>query len=253
MNEDLLKEVNAIKSKLDIMHEDMKRFMERSNQQHLASIVNGCRSDFLDVIRGYATDDIEGSLEGKMVGDCHMKKTCKALFIDLLNNNLDQIKGSEVSVDSISNTKSKLEQMRGKSPYDQCKTCFSEAARLLDKQIDLMRSLRVYHDNEVTGESMEPLSVEDAVTDLLEPLSNKQRLQILKALFAETMTFSALAELTGLRGGNLLFHLQKLQDGGMILQRNERGDYMITEKGYRALRVVAQLYSDLGSKIIASK
>lgn len=67
------------------------------------------------------------------------------------------------------------------------------------------------------------------------------------------MTFSALAELTGLRGGNLLFHLQKLQDGGMILQRNERGDYMITEKGYRALRVVAQLYSDLGSKMITSK
>jgi hypothetical protein len=47
MNADLLKEVNGIKSKLDIMHEDMKRFMERSNQQHLNSIVDGCRSDFL--------------------------------------------------------------------------------------------------------------------------------------------------------------------------------------------------------------
>jgi len=47
MNADLLKDVNAIKSKLDIMHEDMKRFMERSNQQHLNSIVDGCRSDFL--------------------------------------------------------------------------------------------------------------------------------------------------------------------------------------------------------------
>ena len=42
--------------------------------------------------------------------------------------------------------------------------------------------------------------------------------------------------------------LQKLQDGGMILQRNERGDYMITEKGYRTSRGVSELYSDLGSK-----
>jgi len=230
MNADLLKEVNGIKSKLDIMHEDMKRFMERSNQQHLNSIVDGCRSDFFDVIRGYATDEIESSLEGKISKDCHMKNACKALFSDLLNSSLDQIKSGEVSADSINDAKSKLEEMRRKSPYDQCKTCFSEVARLLDKQIDLMRSLRVYRENDLTGESMESLPEKETVVELLEPLSNKQRLQILKALFAETKTFSALAELTGLRGGNLLFHLQKLQDGGMILQRHERGDYMISEK-----------------------
>ncbi|HQJ62638.1 MAG TPA: winged helix-turn-helix domain-containing protein, partial [Methanothrix soehngenii] len=236
MNADLLKDVNAIKSKLDIMHEDMKRFMERSNQQHLNSIVDGCRSDFFDVIRGYATDEIESSLEGKISKDCHMKNACKALFSDLLNSSLDQIKRGEVSADSINDAKSKLEEMRRRSHYDQCKTCFSEVARLLDKQIDLMRSLRVYRENDLTGESMQSLPEEETVIELLEPLSNKQRLQILKALFAETKTFSALAELTGLRGGNLLFHLQKLQDGGMILQRHERGDYMISEKGYRALR-----------------
>ncbi len=253
MNADLLKEVNAIKSKLDIMHEDMKRFMERSNQQHLNSIVDGCRSDFFDVIRGYATDEIESSLEGKISKDCHMKNACKALFSDLLNSSLNQIKSGEVSADSINDAKSKLEEMRRRSPYDQCKTCFSEVARLLDKQIDLMRSLRVYRENDLTGESMESLPEEETVVELLEPMSNKQRLQILKALFAETKTFSALAELTGLRGGNLLFHLQKLQDGGMILQRHERGDYMISEKGYRALRGVAELYSDLGSKRINSE
>lgn len=206
MNADLLKEVNGIKSKLDIMHEDMKRFMERSNQQHLNSIVDGCRSDFFDVIRGYATDEIESSLEGKISKDCHMKNACKALFSDLLNSSLDQIKSGEVSADSINDAKSKLEEMRRKSPYDQCKTCFSEVARLLDKQIDLMRSLRVYRENDLTGESMESLPEKETVVELLEPLSNKQRLQILKALFAETKTFSALAELTGLRGGNLLFH-----------------------------------------------
>jgi DNA-binding transcriptional ArsR family regulator len=253
MNADLLGEVNAIKSKLDVMHEDMKRFMEHSNQQHLISIVNGCRSDFLDVILGYATGEIENGLEGKMVKDCHMKEACQALFSDLLNSNLDQIRKSEVSVDSISNTKSKLDQMRGKAPYDQCKNCFTEAARLFDKQIDLMRSLRVYRYNDVTPESMKDLPDENIVSEILEPLSNKQRLQILKALSAETKTFSSLAELTGLRGGNLLFHLQKLQDGGMILQRHERGDYMITEKGYRALKGVSELYSDLVSKRIKAE
>ena len=167
MNADLLKEVNGIKSKLDIMHEDMKRFMERSNQQHLNSIVDGCRSDFFDVIRGYATDEIESSLEGKISKDCHMKNACKALFSDLLNSSLDQIKRGEVSADSINDAKSKLEEMRRRSPYDQCKTCFSEVARLLDKQIDLMRSLRVYRENDLTGESMESLPEKETVVELL--------------------------------------------------------------------------------------
>ena len=130
MDADFQGEVNAIKSKLDIMHEDVERFMERSNQQHLVSILNDCRSDFSDVILGYARDEIESGLEGKMVKDCRMKEACKALFSDLLKNNLGQIKEGEVSDDSISNTRSKLEQMREKAPYEQCKNCFSEAARL---------------------------------------------------------------------------------------------------------------------------
>jgi predicted transcriptional regulator len=73
------------------------------------------------------------------------------------------------------------------------------------------------------------------VKSVLEPISNKQRLQILKSMASETMTFTALSELTGLRGGNLLFHIQKLLESDLILQRHERGDYMITEKGYNLL------------------
>lgn len=67
----------------------------------------------------------------------------------------------------------------------------------------------------------------------------------MKGLASETRFFSSLSELTGLRGGNLLFHIQKLLGSGMILQRHERGDYMITEKGYRALLGIAEVYLKL--------
>jgi hypothetical protein len=72
----------------------------------------------------------------------------------------------------------------------------------------------------------------------------------MKALFTETKTFSALSLITGLRGGNLSFHLQKLMDCGMILQRNERGDYMIPEKGYAVLRGIVETYQNLGPQKI---
>jgi predicted transcriptional regulator len=56
---------------------------------------------------------------------------------------------------------------------------------------------------------------------------------------SETRTFSTLSELTGLRGGNLLFHIQKLLETDLILQRHERGDYMITKKGFNLLTMLA--------------
>src|SRR5660397_112013 len=92
-----------------------------------------------------------------------------------------------------------------------------------------MRSLQIYNTDKEKKQDISVLPDELIVNDILEPLSNKARLQILKAIAIETKTFSALSELTGLRGGNLLFHLQKLLDSGMILQRHERGDYMITD------------------------
>jgi predicted transcriptional regulator len=48
--------------------------------------------------------------------------------------------------------------------------------------------------------------------------------------------------MTGLRGGNLLFHLRKLQDSGTFLQRKEWGDYVITDKGYQILKMVVECH-----------
>jgi hypothetical protein len=70
LHSDLQSEVTAIKSKLDEMHEDMLRFMERSNQQHLASILDDCRSSFSGALLGYAAEEIETGLESRMVRDC---------------------------------------------------------------------------------------------------------------------------------------------------------------------------------------
>jgi predicted transcriptional regulator len=56
------------------------------------------------------------------------------------------------------------------------------------------------------------------------------------------MSFSAFSKLTGLRGGNLLFHLQKLLDSGLIIQQHERGDYMITGKGFRIMEGISAIY-----------
>ncbi len=240
-------ELLEIKEKLYEIHKDMKKFMEQSNQQHLDSVLSGSRTNFTNAIIGHIVDDIEGGLESNMVKKCQMRETCKSNFTGFLQKNASLIKQDVVNEDVILKNQSDLDGMRSNAPSKQCEKCFSNVQTLFGKQVNLMRSLQIYNTDKEQKQEISILPEELIVNDILEPLSNKQRLQILKAIAIETKTFSLLTELTGLRGGNLLFHLQKLLDSGMILQRHERGDYMITDKGFKVLRSIGDLYSVLNS------
>jgi predicted transcriptional regulator len=245
--ENSYKEILEIKKKLYEIHNDMKRFVEQSSQQHLEHVLSGSRTNFTNAIIGHVLDDIDGGLENNMVKKCDMRETCKSNFTGFLQKNASLIKQDEVHEDVILKNQSDLNDMRSNAPVKQCEKCFSNVQTLFGKQVDLMRSLQIYNTDKEKKQDISLLPEELIVNDILEPLSNKQRLQIMKAIAIETKTFSALTELTGLRGGNLLFHLQKLLDSGMILQRHERGDYMITDKGFKVLRSIGDMYSVLNS------
>jgi DNA-binding transcriptional ArsR family regulator len=240
--EDIQDEILEIKSKLSDIHADLKQFLERSNLQSHESVLSGIQRDFSNIMIGYVTEDIEDGLERNMIKNCEMRDTCKSIFTGFLQKNSSLIKNNNVDESIILRNQSELQEMKNKAPKKQCNKCFSEVSNLFEKQILLMRSLRIYSTNDEKKKDISAISEELIVNNILEPLSNKQRLQILKAVSIETKTFSEFSELTGLRGGNLLFHLQKLLDSGMILQRHERGDYMITDKGYKTLTGVSDVY-----------
>jgi len=162
-----------------------------------------------------------------------------------LKQNAGLIKRSKVEDTFISNNRKKLEELRCGAPYSKCVKCFSEVSSLLVKQVNLMRSMKIYAENQEQKPAITALETYAVMSEILEPVSNPQRLEILRAVAFETKSFSAFSELTGLRGGNLLFHLQKLTDSGLILQQHERGDYMITEKGFKILQGLNEIYSSL--------
>lgn len=156
------------------------------------------------------------------------------------------IKKNRVDDALISDSRKKLEELRCGAPYSKCEKCFSEVSSLLVKQVNLMRSMRIYADNQEQKPNISALKTSAVMSEILEPISNLQRLEILRAVAFEAKSFSAFSELTGLRGGNLLFHLQKLTESGLIMQQHERGgDYMITEKGFRILQGLNEIYSSL--------
>jgi DNA-binding transcriptional ArsR family regulator len=225
--------------KLEAIHQDIKRLMERSNKEYLDLMLTNLRKDFLNSITPYVSDDRENSLERGMVDPCEMRDTCKSRFTNFLTNNEDLIRHDEVPEDIIEEKKEELSEIQKGAPFDKCDICFSEVNSIFKKQLNLISSLQIYSTNKEKKNEISNIQEEDIVKSVLEPLSNKQRLQILKSMASETRTFSALAELTGLRGGNLLFHIQKLLQTDLILQRHERGDYMITKKGFDLLMMLA--------------
>ena len=96
------------------------------------------------------------------------------------------------------------------------------------------------------GEQIQELPDEAVVAWIGEPLANVIRVKILKSLASEPKSFADLGNLTGLRGGNLLFHLEKLLDAGMILQKGERKEYVLTGRGHELLGTAAVLMEKTG-------
>jgi predicted transcriptional regulator/bacterioferritin-associated ferredoxin len=243
--DDLTSDLSDIKHMLSDIKSDIRSFMDSSNHQHLDMMVNNVKNDYSGAIVRHLMEDAGKGLEKNMVKKCEMRNECKTLLSNVLEKNAGLIRDGEVSEAAIEENRLELKQLRTKVPYNKCDTCFAEASEILSRQVTLMRSMRIYETNKDKRQDLSRLPPEEVVADILDPLCHQKRFEILKAISAETKSFSALSNLTGLRGGNLLFHLQKLVAKGMIIQRHERGDYMITGKGFKVMEGVSSIYSAL--------
>lgn len=242
------KEMDEIKTKLATIHRDIKNLMENTNQQYLDLILSNSKKDFINSLNGYISQDIQNGLEKGMTDKCETKEECKQVFSTFLLKNAGLINHDKIPEETLMENKAEFNKIKDEAPYQKCEICFEEVNNLFEKQLSLMRSMCIYSTSEEKKQDICSICEETMVKDVLEPLSNKQRLQILKAMSSETRTFSALSEITSLKGGNLLFHLQKLLDRDIIIQRHERGDYMLTDKGYKLLVVLSEVYVLLDGK-----
>ncbi|WP_459202212.1 winged helix-turn-helix domain-containing protein [Methanococcus sp. CF] len=233
-------DITQIKDELSKLNTRLNQFIEKSNQQHVELILNELREKYSNIFYGNTLNESKSCLENSMISDCEMKNKCFETFLNILNNSAENIKENSISEDRITNIRKNLEELKEKLPYEKCSVCYSETVELFEKQLDLMKNLGIYSENH--EEDKLNVSEEEIIESMLEPISNKHRLLILKSLMAETKTFSDISKVTGLKAGNLLFHLKKLQDSEMIMQRSDRGDYMITKKGIDILNGILGIY-----------
>lgn len=199
-------------------------------------------SEIFELLRDEARQKAESRLDAGMAKRCEMRPECRRRFMELLDENLRLLDRPRVTEEDLELQSEKLKSLRSKAVTGRCDGCFREVGSLFHDQTDLMRQLRLYRSREEIRDSIDLMPEDMIVRDILEPLSNPQRMLIMKALCRSQRSFTELSSLTNLRGGNLLFHLQRLTGTGMVVQRGGRGDYALTPKGQRSLETVNELY-----------
>jgi|SRR5208337_247440 len=237
-----LTEIRELKTEIAGLRTDLKRFIEGANQQHVDAVLGGIRKEYAGACADQQLGTAKADLSARMVEGCPMRTTCYGVFTEFLENSARHIAEGTVSEDLIKSYREKMTVLRKRAKKEECPTCFNELGRLFENQVGLMQTLGMYREAGGSVGDLDSIPDDAVVKELLEPVASLPRFQILRSLSTGTRTFSDISQLTGLRGGNLLFHIRKLTDSGMILQRHERGDYIITDKGFRTLTAVAELY-----------
>jgi len=187
-------------------------------------------------VRGHIEN--ASDLIAREASGCPLEERCGAAFAALFEGALVHLETGEIQASAV---RKQLADLRQNAPTDHCINCFEEAERQLDRQLRMLAAFHLLGDEEGEGSIIEDLSPEDVASRVCYPLSSPHRVRILKALHREEKSFSDLAGITGLRGGNLLFHLEKLLAAGLICQRKDRGEYSISLSGYESLAALATL------------
>ena len=236
---DMERELFQLRQRVDELGMELRYISTLLESSQLG--ING-RSEVFELLRDEAREKAESRLTAGMTKRCEMRPECRRRFMELLDENLDMMGQRRISEEDMCRQSQKLETLRSTAVPGRCDACFKEVGALFKDQTELMRQLRLYMSRDEVRESIEALPEETVVRGLLEPMANVQRLVIMKALSRSQRSFSELSNLTNLRGGNLLFHLQRLTSSGMVFQRGGRGDYALSPKGHLALELINDLY-----------
>jgi predicted transcriptional regulator len=237
------RELDEIRQEISSMRMEFSRFLENSNRYLMEQMTSDVRSSFSKVLIEHLNLDTKTSLNRNMVEDCKMRNFCEGEFNKLLNETAYLLSKDSIKKETVEKYWGMIEKRKEMTGQPMCGQCFAEVSKLYQKQIDIMQSLQVYEKDDMR-DRLDDLP-EDVVGSICEPIANKQRLSILKALAGNSRGFSELSQITCLRGGNLLFHLQKLLDSEMIVQHSERGNYNITKKGYLTLEGLYGIHAKL--------
>ncbi|UUX93316.1 winged helix-turn-helix domain-containing protein [Methanoplanus endosymbiosus] len=244
MNSDeVVMALNSLSSEISDLKNDLKYYARKTETGMIHAAYSGMGDSALQMLSKGYEEEIRGVM-GVIAGECPMREECSAAFSQLLSDMITDYRKGELDDAGADEYRQKITGMREAAPYPSCQKCFEKNEDLFNRSIKRCSAFQAFFSGRTPACEETPvqeINPENIVSSYLEPLANKHRFKVLQELYYGPKSFSELSEVTGLRGGNLLFHIEKLVGTTMILQKQERGVYVLSEKGANALKVSARL------------
>jgi len=226
------------RQRLELIENEVRKQLSSNYNRTIFDYLNRTTLDFIKCLNCQKNREIELACKEKMI-------SIQQNYIDLLKNgNLSEsMKALEEAVFFFSR---RLEDMEGKENVN-CAECFKKEIEILQINRSFLAQLQELQspwasksDNHQIVKEMNPAKI---VENILNPVSQEARLKILLSIFNGKNRFADFIKTTGLKGGHLLYHLNKLLEHGFI-QRYASKDYVLTRKGLKTMSLLMQMYEE---------
>jgi DNA-binding HxlR family transcriptional regulator len=202
-----------------------------------------------------ATLDFIDSMKCERGGNAEAR--CKQKMKEIQRKYLDLLKAGRLR-DSLGALKEAIEVSTGMEKglssggSTMCAECMRKETDFLEINGGLLSQLTMLQeplapvsDERSTIGMLDPVAMEQGILD---PVAHRARLQVMLSIFRGENRFADFTAATGLKGGHLLYHINKLLEGGLV-QQYESKDYVLTRKGLKTLVLLAQMGEEIAPAV----
>ena len=243
-------EIGALRKELQSFRVETRQRLELIESEVTKQVSLNYNRAIIDYLQG-ATLDFIDSLKCAKGGDDEAK--CKQGIKEIQRKYLELLKAGRIR-DSLGALReaieisAKMERGLTSKGSAACAECMRKEAEFLEINGGLLSQLAMLQepmapqqDEKNTIGTLDPVAMEQGVLD---PVAHRARLQVMLSIFRGENRFADFTAATGLRGGHLIYHINKLLDGGLI-QQYESKDYVLTRKGLKTLVLLAQMGEEI--------
>lgn len=234
---------------VDIILAEMRKIQNSVIEERIASVARQLANGYEKMVIGLLMQNAERNLDEHCIDPCihNRRKDCLDFLVSRIRDSA-QISDPDITIRRKGRdlTDEELVQIVPNLAVPPCSDCFNSYLQEKELLNQAMKSLSLCSDGFIRKTPvmfLSDLPGDVAISSIVEPLCHKSRFAMLKALSTSSMTFTMLGELTGSKGGHLIYHLGKLVEAGLVIKNDEGKRYSITDRGLGVMNLIKQLYT----------
>ena len=240
---------NRIEESIEILKDDvqnikntLKNMEDTILKDRLKSVEKALSQNRILLYAIQLEEDVKDDFFRLMKHGCEKQTECTEKVNKFFSDKLQLIKqlNIEKALDDLDGVIEFSNEAIKNSPKKECIQCYRNVNKKIKREKRNFQTISSIEKN-LKKEQPSNLDIPFIIKSFLDPMSNRNRLSILASLYNGKRSFSELSKLTGKSGGPLIFHLNKLVNAKLIAQESNQGDYIITQRGIEAFRLVASI------------